>query len=222
MKISAKKLQANQQNAKQSSGPLTPVGKRWASQNGRTYGFFAKILRFDTEEEAAEYHALVRDLTASFKPLGTAEELLVDRLATLTWHDRKVFGLLQRQLGRYENPQLEPQLAEFLKGSNLPKVAIPGLQKPDDGAPADQYSPWECREMVVRVTNDVHNAKSPLDELDLEDKPDREGKGFHVEARLGQALDTLLRYHTTFERSFERTLNQLLKLQALRLASINR
>ncbi len=218
MKVTERKLQANRQNAKQSPGPQTPEGKRCASQNRRTYGFFARILQFDTEEEETEYRALATNLKAGLRAVGTAEELLVDRMATLMWHDRKALGLLQRQLCNYEKPQLEPQLARFIEKSSLPEVAIPGLQKLDDGAPANDYSPWECREMVVRVTNEHREWEGTRETgnngTDIDS--DRKANGFHVEARLGHAIETLLRYHTTFERSFERTLNQLLKLQIVR------
>ncbi len=221
MRVTKRKLEANRDNGKKSTGP-SDVGKPRASQNRRTHGFFAHILRFDTEEEEAEYTKLAAGLKASGKPVGALEELLVDRMATLMWHDRKVLGLLQRQLAGYEKPQLDPQLAKFVEGSCLPEVAIPGLQKPGEGTQASEYSPWEYRELVVKVTKGhYHREGDPLafdDEKGDDSKQDT--TGFYVGARLGHAIDTLLRYHTTFERSFERTLNQLLKLQILRRNSV--
>ncbi|MCI0623224.1 MAG: hypothetical protein L0387_16470 [Acidobacteria bacterium] len=218
MKVTKRKLQANRHNAEQSPGPKTTAGLQWASKNSRTHGFFAKVLQFDSDEEAAEYRALLTALTASLKPLGAGEELLVARLATLAWNGRKVMGLLQRQLGGYERPQLDPQLAKFIEESDLPEVVIPGLQRPGDGARSDDCSPWECREMVLKVTSGNQEREGTRDPAHSEMRVDSnsEAKGFHMEARFGQAVDTLLRYHTTLERSFERTLNQLLKLQILR------
>jgi hypothetical protein len=81
---------------------------------------------------------------------------------------------------------------------------------------ANKDSPWECREMVLKVTNEHRELGGRQvargQEADLDS--DRKADGFYVEVRVGHAIDTLLRCHVTFERSFERTLNQLLKLQA--------
>jgi hypothetical protein len=71
---SKRKIQANQENAKQSTGPTTPEGKETASRNSYKHGIWAKELVI-SKEETPDYEKLVTDLEAALKPEGpiTAE-----------------------------------------------------------------------------------------------------------------------------------------------------
>lgn len=204
-KISEAKLQANQKNATLSTGPKQR--KEQSSRNSYKHGFFAKILQFETEEEQQEYRRLEADLHEDLSSLGVMEELLVARAATLLWNQRKIEAFIQVQLQRFTSPQLAEQIKRFVRESALPDTAVFGLQEvPNAGS---QAPPWEIRELLLRVGNEDN---------DREDEPWKEEKRdkCYIEARLGPSIDILLRCRSMVERSLEKTLNQLEKLQARR------
>jgi len=71
------------------TGPRTELGKRRSSRNATKYGFYSKDLLLKGES-AAQFLDLLHGLREYFQPQGTAEEILVDRLATLWWRGRPV------------------------------------------------------------------------------------------------------------------------------------
>ena len=83
--ISTKKLQANQENAKKSTGPRTTEGKANSSKNALKHGLRSGELilqGIETEEEWAVH----RDsIVASFSPVGAIELALAERVALGLW-----------------------------------------------------------------------------------------------------------------------------------------
>jgi hypothetical protein len=95
--VSEKKLNANRENAKKSTGPKTPRGKSYSRCNALKHGLFA---RPSTEfvimgEDRARYKKLLEDLFEQHQPVGRAEELEVERILVCWWR-------LQRAW-RYDN-----------------------------------------------------------------------------------------------------------------------
>lgn len=203
MNVSEKKKEANRQNAARSTGPKRLT--RFSSRNSYKHGFFAQAVRFETEEEQEEYRQLEADLHLDFKPMGTMEELWVGRAATLLWNQRRIEAMLQMQLDPFSSAALERQLERFVHDSALAETPVFGLQE----AARRQGSPWEIREILVRVGNEnsEEDAKPPA------------AKNKHcIEARLGPSIDVLFRYRSMMERSLEKTLDLLEKRRARRLA----
>jgi hypothetical protein len=77
-------LNANRQNAKQSTGPRTPKGKAASSRNRMEHGLCAEKLLL-TDEDSDAFQALLRDLFSRFRPVGAGEESLVKRIALAQW-----------------------------------------------------------------------------------------------------------------------------------------
>jgi hypothetical protein len=83
-------IKANRQNAKKSTGPTSAQGKAASSRNGLTHGLSAnKHILLDEDPE--EFLLLLKDLYDRFRPVGLAEEKLVQRIANDQWRlDRAI------------------------------------------------------------------------------------------------------------------------------------
>ena len=79
--ISERKLIANRQNAKKSTGPKTLRGKAYSRSNALTRGLFCRSLR-DCEalaEDPQEYERMLKGLREQHQPIGEAEEIEVSK-----------------------------------------------------------------------------------------------------------------------------------------------
>jgi hypothetical protein len=72
--VSAAKTAANKLNAKKSHGPRSIRGKRFASQNAITHGFFAKELALN-DEEKQELETIRRSLHPQLSPDTVLQEV---------------------------------------------------------------------------------------------------------------------------------------------------
>ncbi|MBN1816542.1 MAG: hypothetical protein JW828_04230 [Sedimentisphaerales bacterium] len=103
--VSQKQLLANRKNALQSTGPRTPEGKARAARNSLKHGLLAKEVVI-TEGEGAEdpqaFTALLEDLLEQFQPIGSLEEILVEKIAVCYWRLRRAqryeVGVLRQRL----------------------------------------------------------------------------------------------------------------------------
>jgi hypothetical protein len=83
--VSARKLEANRQNATRSTGPKTETGKARSSLNAIRHGIFAAKLLNQTPQganERLEYEELATQVRDFYQPVGTKEQLLVELLIT--------------------------------------------------------------------------------------------------------------------------------------------
>jgi hypothetical protein len=91
MSISQRKIEANRANARRSTGPRTPRGKRAASRNALAHGLTgrAALLPGDDPEEYRRFvHAVLQELD----PHGPMQEELVGEIANLSWKLRRAPG----------------------------------------------------------------------------------------------------------------------------------
>ena len=112
MLISDKQHQANQENAKHSTGPVTPEGKAAVRLNALTYGLRARSLLI-TGEDPEEYKQLWDDFLAEWQPANRGERIQLERMATSHWllarvanGERQIYEediLAERQLGMLNN-----------------------------------------------------------------------------------------------------------------------
>src|SRR5580704_2574173 len=95
--ISERKRNANKQNAKKSTGPKTPSGKAYSRRNALKHGLLARqSMDFDVlREDPKAYDALLNGLREAYQPIGTAEELEIERVAVCWGKFRRAW--------RYEN-----------------------------------------------------------------------------------------------------------------------
>src|ERR1700680_529775 len=71
------------------SGPRTPLGKERSKHNAITHGIFSKVVVLRGESRA-DFDALLNGLRNDRQPVGTLEEVLVEKLAALFWRNRRL------------------------------------------------------------------------------------------------------------------------------------
>jgi len=81
---SSKKLAANQNNAKRSTGPKTIPGKTRSRWNARSHGLFARELLL-AEEEKIELDALNSALQDQLRPTTTLQQVALQEVVSCLW-----------------------------------------------------------------------------------------------------------------------------------------
>jgi hypothetical protein len=79
--ISEKRLAANRENAKLSSGPRTPEGRARSSRNAVKHGFRASSFAVVRLEDLDEVEKLKADAIACYRPVNSQELVAVERIA---------------------------------------------------------------------------------------------------------------------------------------------
>ena len=81
------------ENGKESraTGPRTPLGKERSKHNATTHGIFSRVALLASESQS-EFDSLLEGLRRYFRPKGTLEEILVEKLATLIWRYRRLLS----------------------------------------------------------------------------------------------------------------------------------
>jgi hypothetical protein len=74
-----------------STGPRSKVGKRRSSQNAFKHGIFAKVVLIPGESRA-KYRSLLKNLQEDWQPEHTTEEFLVEMIANIMWHLRRLYA----------------------------------------------------------------------------------------------------------------------------------
>lgn len=93
MALTPAKLAANRRNARKSTGPRTAAGKARSRLNALKHGILASeavIRAGEGAEEAVAFERLLEALREDLAPSGALEELLVEKLAVITWRWRRV------------------------------------------------------------------------------------------------------------------------------------
>ncbi len=86
--VSARRISANRQNARKSTGPRTRAGKYRSALNLRSRSFVSEALERELRsrgEDPREFCRLQRDLAAIFHPHGPTDSAAVTMLATAWW-----------------------------------------------------------------------------------------------------------------------------------------
>jgi hypothetical protein len=140
---SPRKIEANRRNAQKSTGPKTPVGKVISSWNSKRHGLLSKTLPTLYDVHKKRFNRLLASLQQDLEPVGTLEEVLVEKIAREYWrlgvaaqHEARELGenkpfyhspidrivryqtMINRQLYQAIN-QLE-RLQRLRKGDNVP------------------------------------------------------------------------------------------------------
>src|ERR1700736_1336739 len=89
MSVSEARLLANRENAKLSTGPTSPKGKRRVRMNSVTHGFSGHTVVVPAfKKEAFTKH--LEKFQAEYQPKGVTEEVLVQSLADLSWSNQQM------------------------------------------------------------------------------------------------------------------------------------
>lgn len=87
------KTEANRKNAQLSTGPKTDVGRALVRHNALKHGLLSMevvIAAGDGKESAEEFEQLLQGLADELRPVGTVEEMLVEKIAVGYWRLRRV------------------------------------------------------------------------------------------------------------------------------------
>lgn len=93
MTVSEKQLEANRSNAKK-GGVKTDAGKEVIKYNALKHGLLAKevvITVGEGAEDPEEFGRLLTDLQEQLNPVGTIEEILVEKIAAAYWRLRRAY-----------------------------------------------------------------------------------------------------------------------------------
>ena len=84
-----KQIDANRNNAQQSTGPKSEEGKAVVGMNAMKHGIFSKQIVIDGESQK-EFQALKKEFYDQFHPSGLLESLLCDRALAAAWRLSRV------------------------------------------------------------------------------------------------------------------------------------
>jgi hypothetical protein len=127
--VSPRKLAANRRNSLKSTGPRTPRGKAYSRQNAIKHGLFVLDVfpDFIKRETQREFQQRLDQLWQEYQPVGTAEELEVERIATCWWRRRRawryenavmsagLFGVAQKDIALKNQKALLPEWRTLLQ-----------------------------------------------------------------------------------------------------------
>jgi hypothetical protein len=85
----AAQIEANRQNARKSTGPRTEEGKNRSRLNALDHGCRANLMVLPTEV-FGEYENELKAWKLSFQPRNPAEDVLVERLVSLGWQQKRI------------------------------------------------------------------------------------------------------------------------------------
>lgn len=74
---------------RKSTGPRTSAGKERSKHNATKHGIFSNVALLSNESRS-EFDSLLSGLQNDFKPDGTLENVLVEKLASLFWRSRRL------------------------------------------------------------------------------------------------------------------------------------
>jgi hypothetical protein len=99
----SKRTAANRRNAQLSTGPRTEEGKSRSRQNALKHGILASALLVtagEGAEDPAEFNEFLTGLRRDLAPVGTLEEMMVEKIAVCWWRQKRVLscevGLVRR------------------------------------------------------------------------------------------------------------------------------
>ncbi len=198
----ARRAEANAQNALKSTGPRTPEGKSVSRLNALQHGFLSRETLLPGENKAALI-SLSEGLRAALRPEGELEDLLVDRITSVVWR--------LRRLGPIEAGVLSWHLGGILVKRARQNVRAYERRDPFD----DDY---EMKPTVIDVEkHEAAKARVQEARARLKEATPTLGFAFIQDSRGSDAFSKLARYEVMLDRSLYRALHELQRLQAIRM-----
>ena len=91
--VSLRKIEANRKNAAKSTGPRTAKGKTKSRWNAQKHGLLSRRVVIEDgvgKESREEFSHLLQSLREDRQPVGTLEEMLVEKIAIEYWRLMRV------------------------------------------------------------------------------------------------------------------------------------
>src|SRR5438067_2127073 len=83
--VSAARVESNRRNAKLSTGPRTPEGKRRVSQNAREHGYRAGGVAIIPHKQTQELEKIASIFAQTYTPQDAVGHALLQSLSTAWW-----------------------------------------------------------------------------------------------------------------------------------------
>ena len=183
----SKKVAANRRNAELSTGPRTEAGKRRSRHNALKHGVLASALlvtQGEGAEDRVEFDELLGALRRDLAPVGTLEEMMVERIAVCHWRHKRALrceaGLVRRAFIPDPSRQLEDSMSRGVGlGPSLELEAIKEHLSLPLGAELDRILRYETtiQRQLVYVVNQLERLQ-------------RARKGEHVPAPMSVQLSS--------------------------------
>src|SRR5262245_21371125 len=195
-----RRIEANRQNARLSTGPKTAEGKARVAQNAITHGLFARQALLPGEAPKA-LEDLGEAVRAAFNPEGAQEELLIELMVDALWRRRRLgrveagiyawkeYRILADRASREARTYERSELTAFSERLDPRLITDPEKHR----------QATEAAEKIRALGND------PTATFGL------------TFIRAAGAFMALSRYEASFERSYYRALHELQRLQHARL-----
>jgi hypothetical protein len=194
---------ANRANARRSTGPKSPTGKRAVRLNGLRHGLLSRDVVLPGEDaEGFEKHR--NAVRSELAPSGPLEGFLADRVVNAIWRLRRLeraeVALFHWHLSTLAVERRSATLGSFVETICDPLPMLGGY------------------ETVIKDKIAHADAKEALDRARCE--RDREevflGRSFNADAKESDTFGKLARYETALERSLYKALHEFQRLQAAR------
>jgi hypothetical protein len=197
MKITPRQAEARRANGALSTGPTTAEGRDVSSRNSLKFGVFAlnPLLPGESESEFAAFRA---GWTEALQPADHAERALADRVADSAW-----------RLRRFPAVEAAMYSAEFLseQAALTRRQSRALLQHRLEASPDEAKDPelfLQLREREAEIREELNSPQYAI------------GRAFRRDARNAGGFTRLSRCETLLERGFYRSLQELLRIQAVR------
>jgi len=217
---SAKQVAANRRNAQKSTGPRTVEGKAIASHNATTHGLLSDELLI-RGEESENLQILEQALRIEHQPVGAVEDQLVDQITMCLWRLRRIRAVetsifemaissdsVDTRYSRY--PNYRGYLAKKMREESAQGTSeIVQAKKRKSGGHGKNLegrsSSKNSKELIRESSEGSHPAPG--------EHAERLGRVFK---RTAGTLANLQRYRVATERSLDRALRELARLQGAR------
>jgi hypothetical protein len=152
------------------TGPRTEQGKQRSSRNATKHGVFSKVIILKGESRA-EYGELLTGLLEDLQPKGALEEILVDKLATHIWRQRRL--LLAESAEIQKNKEFVESDQRDREREEAERIARSSDPWNNDGLIGKIHNPdviERCVELLFRVRKQIweHGFNLELDKPILE------------------------------------------------------
>jgi hypothetical protein len=108
------------------TGPRTTRGKEQSRRNSLKHGIFAKAAVLEGES-SAELDSLLEGLRDSCHPVGTLEDVLVEKLASLVWRDRRFLIAEGAEIrGGTQFVEYDEKQRQFIEAGEISEISSPG------------------------------------------------------------------------------------------------
>jgi hypothetical protein len=148
-----KQIDANRENAKRSTGPMTEAGKARSRLNSMTHGLTAEVL-VTRDEEPDTFSELRDDLMEQYSPRTATAFHLVDRMAATLWRLRRAAvcetGIFDYRLEEVHEEARRLRDQEWQRRHDL-REAVDVVQEEQrrGRGPEEAYEPQEEEELPV-------------------------------------------------------------------------